>query len=1341
MFKKLLLLLIILFSSTLCFAQTISQKIDLKPGFNFIGFTLKPAITPQNLKTQYPVIEEIYAFSTASGSFISVNDGTLATFNANKGYIIKANTQLSLNVEGDSSQVNDSIALKQGFNLLGISRISETVTFSVLMKNHSEIKGIYKWSNSSGAFIQVILNSSGEPELLDGIDPTITPGQAYFVNVIRDTTISLGSSIPVSQDVIIESQSKSITAEGGTLALKNGIILDIPANSVSIPAPASLSLVKDNAFNVTCQNAIRIEISDQIKNGIIKIPVKQGITTDNIAVVSLSDDRNAYRYLQGKIDVATNSFVVDMSANADVILKTSKILRSVDRQTTVKQNQFNIIIEKYDPLQWSIKDKNDNEYEMFMQMPKYQQYNDDTCWAASLLMFIKGYTKVIPEKYNSIYKILKELGIPKKAINTIWRFTPWAPPEYGLYYFLGPNVNFPEIVKRLFGYSLEEKQWFLKQNFTSYVFQKISEKKPVMIYAPRHACVISGFKMPKYANIIDMFNNMQFTITDPADSIGQTNKLPYKYVSYEEIYKWRVNGLFAVIPNLPQISTMTYVIDTPMPESNPLQTIHMPDSAYYEPNNTTIYGIMFSKNSNISDYIEWNHLQPDGYKFSSNPLKPEINDFDVINLAAPIYNGARNTKATVKVKVSVSINGTNIYKYPTDSAPSEIGNVYFDINATYYKWGLDIKKTDFNAGWEKLGSNFLVKVDLYDSNNEVIGGFDFKFNYSALSIDVGESALKPNETRKFKALLAGQETIDTKWSIVSDGTDKVGAFLLAANGYYRAPDVSTIKNVKIVVETTNPVRYAETIITIKPENTPYPNAKLTITPENPILYAGEEQTFTATIAGLTSSEKVYYKWNCSAYQWYDGGSFSSDGPNSSYKAPNEAVGGVLKVYAKIGKDFSGPDDWTADYLVETNITVKKPGITVLPNPISLGINERMKFTATVTDNVKNYPITWQLDNSLKGNISSDGYYDAPSSLASSKPETNIVIAKIGKFEDRANITINNVEIKIQQPVLLMPNSVFSFSALAEGAYNKDVEVTASEGVVTKKAPMSFEFTSPKYNELFYDDDAHINVTVKSEATKVEKTVVFIVARPRRKEMIEYYPGNINIKEKYEAIVRNELQLDNTIVEKFWFKHGFYEKYNTAGKTIVEGNYYLTKVSGKWTTYQDNGSIIDITTYKPDGGMDLYGSGVKHGYSAKYYDSGRIEWECNYIDNIINNEWKSYYDTLNDNPVHRLKESGSYNNGLKTGIWGEWHEDGQKKAEGEYKIYTDNTGVLVCGENGTWTKWYPDQLHHLNSIATYKNGVLDGPYTYWIGDNIYMKGNYTNGQKTGTWLEDTQTKIY
>jgi hypothetical protein len=194
------IILVVMMFATSAFAQT-SQTITLKSGFNFASFTTAISITPQQLLTLNSNIEDVYLYSAAAGSFLSVKDGTLTSLAAGKGYIVKnsSGTETSVTVTGTVISTIGSITLKSGFNLIGFSKVPSTaVTFSSLMASYSTIKGLYKWSPAAGAFLQVVRDASGTVTLLDGSDPTFKAGESYFFNVTADTTVNYdGTSIVV----------------------------------------------------------------------------------------------------------------------------------------------------------------------------------------------------------------------------------------------------------------------------------------------------------------------------------------------------------------------------------------------------------------------------------------------------------------------------------------------------------------------------------------------------------------------------------------------------------------------------------------------------------------------------------------------------------------------------------------------------------------------------------------------------------------------------------------------------------------------------------------------------------------------------------------------------------------------------------------------------------------------------------------------------------------------------------------------------------------------------------------------------------------------------------------
>jgi len=188
-----------------CFAQINTQTVALREGFNFISLTLKPVSPAADIKTQTPAISEIYGYSAAGGSFLSVGEGTLAALNYAKGYIIKSSGPATVTITGTAPAIYGDIALKTGFNLLGFSKApSSAATFSQLMNQSNLIEGIYKWSAASGSFIQVI-RSGGQITQPDGFDPTVKQGESYFIKMTGDTTINydgaailIGGTVPAA---------------------------------------------------------------------------------------------------------------------------------------------------------------------------------------------------------------------------------------------------------------------------------------------------------------------------------------------------------------------------------------------------------------------------------------------------------------------------------------------------------------------------------------------------------------------------------------------------------------------------------------------------------------------------------------------------------------------------------------------------------------------------------------------------------------------------------------------------------------------------------------------------------------------------------------------------------------------------------------------------------------------------------------------------------------------------------------------------------------------------------------------------------------------------------------
>ncbi|HEY0250497.1 MAG TPA: hypothetical protein VGC41_03180, partial [Kofleriaceae bacterium] len=77
-----------------------------------------------------------------------------------------------------------------------------------------------------------------------------------------------------------------------------------------------------------------------------------------------------------------------------------------------------------------------------------------------------------------------------------------------------------------------------------------------------------------------------------------------------------------------------------------------------------------------------------------------------------------------------------------------------------------------------------------------------------------------------------------------------------------------------------------------------------------------------------------------------------------------------------------------------------------------------------------------------------------------------------------------------------------------------------------------------------------------------------------------------------------------------------------------------------------------------------------------------------------------------------------------------------KAEGAYTEYRNGkpsfTGTFAGDRRtGTWTSYAPDG--NVAMIATYKDGVLDGPWKQ-MKDGVVIEGTMAAGRRTGDWTQ-------
>ena len=271
------------------YAQTDVQTLSLKSGFNFVSFTVSPALTPGELQqANSTLIEDIYLYSAAAGSFLSLSEGTLSSVAAGKGYIVKSKAAGTVTVQGPAVTSVPDISMKAGFNLVGISVSVTSVAFSELLKGNSALKGLYKWSAAAGSFISVVKDSGGTPQALDGVDPKFNYGESYFMNLIADTALSFaggaisfnGGSVPAAVEAPV------ITPAGGTYTTAQSVTITCATAGAAIhytadgTTPSSASALYGGAITVSSTQTIK---AVAVKSGMIDSTVASAAYTINLA--------------------------------------------------------------------------------------------------------------------------------------------------------------------------------------------------------------------------------------------------------------------------------------------------------------------------------------------------------------------------------------------------------------------------------------------------------------------------------------------------------------------------------------------------------------------------------------------------------------------------------------------------------------------------------------------------------------------------------------------------------------------------------------------------------------------------------------------------------------------------------------------------------------------------------------------------------------------------------------------------------------------------------------------------------------------------------------------------
>jgi antitoxin component YwqK of YwqJK toxin-antitoxin module len=125
----------------------------------------------------------------------------------------------------------------------------------------------------------------------------------------------------------------------------------------------------------------------------------------------------------------------------------------------------------------------------------------------------------------------------------------------------------------------------------------------------------------------------------------------------------------------------------------------------------------------------------------------------------------------------------------------------------------------------------------------------------------------------------------------------------------------------------------------------------------------------------------------------------------------------------------------------------------------------------------------------------------------------------------------------------------------------------------------------------------------------------------------------------------------------------------------------------------------------------YNNGLRDGIWEKYLSNGQLIYKGSYKNGDRDGIWEEYYSN------GQLYSKLSFKNGVADGIWEKYRSNGQLIYKGSYKN----------GERDGYWEWYHDN-GQLMSKGSYKNDKRDGYWEdYWWNGQLNSSGLYKNGE--------------
>jgi len=288
----------------------------------------------------------------------------------------------------------------------------------------------------------------------------------------------------------------------------------------------------------------------------------------------------------------------------------------------------------------------------------------------------------------------------------------------------------------------------------------------------------------------------------------------------------------------------------------------------------------------------------------------------------------------------------------------------------------------------------------------------------SVSISPTSASVGADQSTTFTATVtgvpAGQSTAVT-WSVQESNGGTVDG-----SGRYTAPGSPGTFHV-VATSVADPSKSARATVTVQAAPVPI---SVSISPTSASLTTGQSTTFTATVSGVPAGQSTAVTWSV---QEPGGGTVSSSG---RYTAPASA--GTFHVVATSVADPSKS--------ARATVTVQAPpaqiSVSISPTSTSLTTGQSTTFTATVS-NVpagQSTAVTWSVQESGGGTVSSSGRYTAPGSAGT----FHVVATSVAdpSKSARATVTVSQAAVisvsVAPASVATLTGGVVTFTATVSG---------------------------------------------------------------------------------------------------------------------------------------------------------------------------------------------------------------------------------------------------------------------------------------------------------------------